>query len=260
MGWILWHCDNITKTNILMNNEKDSRPLPILTRKHLSACPIVHRGHVLSPAIGIYFINRGHPRGASRTKIVWIIFLMGLLHPLPRQTEHKKPRRKKLNIRVLAGFWDDLGQWSVISWSWMTVCVLSKLLTHFSGRHFSQLRLSVGISRVVTPRPRGGQSLARPPIRRDDGVRLPRTEILILQLLYQNSSITLSRNNQPNLFAINLRDKFLINSIKHYHIWGMEEKEKECNLFCMRSTIVSNHYISLAGRVPWLCRINLTLH
>ncbi len=77
-----------------MNNEKDRRPLPNLTRKHLSACPIVHRGHVLSPAIGIYFINRGHPGGDSRTKIVWIIFLMGLLHPLPRQTGHKKPRKK----------------------------------------------------------------------------------------------------------------------------------------------------------------------
>ena len=95
---------------------------------------------------------------------------------------------------------------------------------------------------------------------------LPRTEILISQLLYQNSSIALSRYNQANLFSINqlseqiLYRLFLYHEVDvRYYICGMEEKAKECNLFCM-STIVSNHYISLAGTVPWLCRINLTLH
>ena len=88
-------------------------------------------GTSFPPAIGIYFINRGHPGGASRTKIVWIIFLMGLLHPLPRQTGHKKPRKKL--IRVLAGFWDDLGQWSVISWSWSQwLCVFFPNFEHIS--------------------------------------------------------------------------------------------------------------------------------
>ena len=79
---------------------------------------------------------------ASRTKIVWmfwIIFLMGLLHPLPRQTEHKK----RLEVeeekeaysssgsgRVLG---NDLGQWSVISWSWSQwLCVFKTFNTFLS--------------------------------------------------------------------------------------------------------------------------------
>ena len=79
---------------------------------------------------------------ASRTGIVWmfwIIFLMGLLHPLPRQTEHKK----RLEVeeekeaysssgsgRVLG---NDLGQWSVISWSqWQWLCVFKTFNTFLS--------------------------------------------------------------------------------------------------------------------------------
>ena len=99
----------------------------------------------------------------------------------------------------------------------------------------------------------------RLPIRRDDGVGLPRTEILISQLLYQNSSIALSRYNQANLFSINQLSQQILYRLFLYHdSWFMskmkditfvEWRKKRRNVIYFVWVLLSAIIIS-----PWLAQ------